>query len=1138
MQTTGSSQTDSSRAGTIGLLMPPGTDENPSVDALIARVRRRWRLRRLAQGLALTLALGSLILAAAAWMLNFWHFSPPAVWGLRLLLLTALVALLLKYCLQPLRQRVNDPQVALYFEEYETALGGLLSSAVDARRADPQQVSPLFAHRLAEQAIEACRELRFGDGVEAGKLKAAATKLALILLALALLAIWPPQFLRFGAPALLMPWTGAADYSPYRIELSPGNIEIARGGDQLISVRIDGFDGIGVTLYTSNDGGGSWQPTGMAVGSEPGVYESFLFDIGSDLDYYVEGAGRQSRTYRITVAEIPALEKIGLRYHFPAYTMLPPETTFGSGDISALEGTRVEVLITPTIEIPGGELLFEDGRRIALRDGGDGSWIGALSVERDAVYRVRLQRPSGVAVDASPDYRISVRGDQHPSVSILSPGRDTKVSMVEEPLMRIRASDDQGIAELQLVMSINGGPEQVVDLMPQAKTGADRQVEAEHVLFLEQLDLQPGDLISYYVRARDLAPEAEDKTATSDIFFYQVRPFSTQYRSAQQQGGGGGGGGGGEQQGHLSEQQKQFVVATFKMIRDRDSYAEEAWNENLELLATAEARIRDRVEAIVRRIGSRPIVQIDERYRVVMTELPEAAEAMVEVEKLLRETEIEAALTDAQRALLHLQRADAAFREINVQLSRQGGGGGGGSNSNNELADLFRLEMDKLRNQYETVQHGQQQAPKQVIDETLERLKELARRQQQEVERQLRRRDQSLDGGGDSRQQALAEELEEMARQLERLTREQRTQRMQQSIAQMRKAAEAMRRAAQNAAGGGGAGDARAAEQSLREARRLLDQGRVQQFSEAVEQSLRRAELAEKKQAAIKREVTKMDNALGEDLDQQLDRLQQRKQGLSEELAKLEDELGQLTGEARDEQPRAADSLNRALRAGRENRLQDRIGRTRTMVQLGENRQAIANEQEIQKGIAEVRRHVEKALAEVGVPDARGLARSLEEMRDLARELRFSRERAAGAGNQGRGESSAGGKASGGAAAGGSADGTGSYAVTGLQPLRRDFDDIAKRARELGHRLADQGIDRGDINPVLDKIEELSRADDPSSSSGLHDDALLALMELEYRLRREIEGARPPELLVSEPTEIPEEYADMVADYFRRLSRP
>ena len=301
-------------------------------------------------------------------MLNFWHFSPPAVWGLRLLVLTASVALLLRYCLKPLRRRVDDARVALYLEEHETALGGLLSSAVDVRRADARRVSPQLAGRLSEQAIDVCRELRFGDSVEAGKLNAAATKLGLVVLALALLALWPPQFLRFGAPALLMPWTGAADYSPYRIELSPGDIEIARGGDQLISARIDGFDGGGVELFTSRDGGRSWQRIEMTAGSEPGVFESFLFDLGNDLDYYVAGAGRQSPIYRITVAEIPALEKIGLRYHFPAYTMLAPETTFGSGDISALEGTRVEVLITPTIEIPGGELLFEDGRRVVLRE--------------------------------------------------------------------------------------------------------------------------------------------------------------------------------------------------------------------------------------------------------------------------------------------------------------------------------------------------------------------------------------------------------------------------------------------------------------------------------------------------------------------------------------------------------------------------------------------------------------------------------------------------------------------------------------------------------------------------------------------------------------------------------------------------
>jgi hypothetical protein len=1165
METTPSQTAEHPKAGPpASLLARRGVPA--TVEAIVARLRRRWKLRLLLQGLAVSLALGGLLFIAAAWLLNLWHFSAPAVWSLRLLTLAVCVALLLRYCVMPLRRRIADSRVALYLEEHEPSLRGLLSSAVDARRLPADSVSPQLAARLAEQAVDACRKLHFGDSAEARKLGAAVFRLGLVVLAAALLVLWPPQFLQFGAPALLQPWTDASEYSPYRIELTPGDIEIAHGADQLISASITGYDGGDILLFTSRDGGRSWQQQSMAAGNARGVYESFLFDLDSDLDYYVAGAGQQTPTYRIAVAQIPVIEQIGLRFHYPAYTMLPAETRFGNGDIRALEGTRVEVLIEPSIEIPGGELLFDDGRSVALEPVANGGWVGELVVQQAATYRVRLQRASGALVDASPEYRIAVIDDQHPSVSILSPGRDTKVSMVEEPLMRIRASDDQGIADLQLVMSVNGAAEKSIDLLPSDGGENRQQIEAEHVIYLEDLGLQPGDLISYYVRARELAPETQHKTATSDIFFYQVRPFSMNYRSAAERGGGGGGGQqGGEQQGHLSEQQKQFVVATFKMIRDRDSYQQETWNENLELLANAEARIRDRVEAIVRRIGRRPIVQSDERYQVVMRELPLATEAMIEVENLLRQAEIETALSDAQRALLHLQRADAAFREINVSLASQGGGGGGNSGSN-ELADLFQLEMDKLRNQYETVQRGQQQAPQQVIDEALERLRELAQRQQREVERQIRRLDQGLGSEAASRQRALAEELEEMARQLERLTREQHSQRLQQSIAQMRKAAESMRRAAANAEAGSGASDAQAAEESLREARRLLDQGRAQQISEAVERSLRRAELAEKKQAVIKREVASIDDPPGSDLEQKLDRLQQRKQSLSDELAHLESELGELTGEAREEQPEAAEALKQALESGHDNRVQDRIGRTRRMMELGARKNALQNEEHIQRSIGRMREHIEEALAQIGEPAERGLQRSLEQMRDLARELRFSRERAQNAadgerqapanqasadGNRQAAENSASAGAgdrdrqtqgnstpTGGAANGGYADGSSGYAVTGVQPLRRNLDSIAKRTRELGHRLARQGVDSGDIEPVLARIDELTRASNLADSAALHDDALLALMELEYRLRQQLEGTEVPQLLLSESADVPEDYAEMVADYFRRLSRP
>ena len=43
-------------------------------------------------------------------------------------------------------------------------------------------------------------------------------------------------------------------------------------------------------------------------------------------------------------------------------------------------------------------------------------------------------------------------------------------------------------------------------------------------------------------------------------------------------------------------------------------------------------------------------------------------------------------------------------------------------------------------------------------------------------------------------------------------------------------------------------------------------------------------------------------------------------------------------------------------------------------------------------------------------------------------------------------------------------------------------------------------------------------------------------MELEYRLRTENELPELPDLLVSEPGEVPDEYREMIAGYFRNLS--
>src|SRR5258705_12722113 len=84
------------------------------------------------------------------------------------------------------------------------------------------------------------------------------------------------------------------------------------------------------------------------------------------------------------------------------------------------------------------------------------------------------------------------------------------------------------------------------------------------------------------------------------------------------------------------------------------------------------------------------------------------------------------------------------------------------------------------------------------VDELLEKLKELARRQEQEAERERRLQQGSASStpSGSAQQRALADQAEEAARRLERLAREENRPELLDSARQMRETADAMRRAA------------------------------------------------------------------------------------------------------------------------------------------------------------------------------------------------------------------------------------------------------------------------------------------------------------------------------------------------------
>jgi hypothetical protein len=103
-----------------------------------------------------------------------------------------------------------------------------------------------------------------------------------------------------------------------------------------------------------------------------------------------------------------------------------------------------------------------------------------------------------------------------------------------------------------------------------------------------------------------------------------------------------------------------------------------------------------------------------------------------------------------------------------------------------------------------------------------------------------------------------------------------------------------------------------------------------------------------------------------------------------------------------------------------------------------------------------------------------------------------------------------------------------------------ELNDITERAHKIGRALLDQGVLAGDVDSVLAQIEELTRNQKDKfipASTAQYDLALRALMELEYLLRNKFDKSEFPELLIAEPNELPDDYKEMVADYFRKLSQ-
>jgi len=1098
---------------------------------IIRSLRTRWRLRVAFKGLAIVLATGTAGFLLSAFGLNALRFAPPAVLGFRLAAWATVTVLAYLYLVRPLRRELDDEHVALYLEEHEPSLEGTLLAAVEAER-DGTRYSPDLVKGLVRAAIDRARAVDNGRRVDQKQMYRSGGVFAAVAVAAIALLLLLPAGVRHGLSALLRPTADAAAVNPYSIAVTPGNVVIARGSDQLVTASLEGFTSSDATLFTRGEYGESFRRLTMLPGQAEAAFELLLLNVSDGADYFVEAEGSRSLLFRIDVAHLPYVDLIDHELRFPSYTGLPVRVEEDAGDVAAITGTVVALTIHPTIPAAAGQLTVEGEDEVQLTLQQDGSLTTAFTVESDGFYRIELVAPDGRMVEASPRFTIDALVDQPPQVRVTKPGRDGNASPLEEVYFEAEALDDYGVAQLSLVYSVNAGDPTTVRIFDGSGPPLT-EAAAGHTVYLEELELESGDLVTYWATARDRDASGGSREITSDIYFMTIRQLGNEYRQADAPPGGGGGMNGQGPETSLSELQKQVVAATFNLDRDRAKHSAQDFSENVVSVLLAQEQVREQVETLVRRMVNRGLSEADEQFRRIAEMLPTAVEEMQAAEGELGEEGVKEALPHEQRALHQLQRAEETYEKY-VSWQQQVGGGGGGPNAE-DLADLFELELDKLRNQYETVQRGERQEQNDQVDEVLQRLQELASRQQQAAER---RRLQAQGGSGSSdEQRALADQTEEVARQLEHLARDGRDERMADAARDLQDIANQMRGAAAQSGAAGAAGAAVAADR-LAQARRHLEQARQQRLTEDARNAQQRAQELVSEEAEVLQEVRDMAGRDAQARTEQVRRLKERKDRMFDEVAALRRELQRMSADAaREGDQDAARGLAEAADEIEERKIREKIAYSKGVVeQRGLDGYAATFEAQIAMDLDELRQKVAAAAAVVDEAGPRPIEEALDKARDLVRgaETLGRRLEQGYQGQQGeQGQQGQG---------GGPAFDTRARALTPdeVRDFRREFERRLDDAEALRRYLSEVGANAPEISEAIDDLRALASArpyGDLPALAQLQNELQENLQRLEFRIRREVEGDGSDRAVLNGFDEVPEGFRALVEEYFRVLSR-
>jgi len=974
------------------------------------RVAWRYRWLRLFQLLAagwLTVAAGGLV---ALWVV--WRMDVTWPWAASALAAACGVAAALAVWIT-FRTGRDPRRLARRIEARYPDLKSLLLTAVEQEPELPLGRFGFLQETVLRDAVAHSRRHDWPEAISRRRVRRAQlAALVGLLLVVGLTAAVAGQSKRAVERAAAAIEEARAAVAPYQVTVTPGDTEIERAASLIVTARFEGRVPDDAWLAW-HDGSGEVTRAAMSLSLSDPMFGGRVAGVAGDLVYRVEYDGHSTRDFHVTVYEHPRLERADARLVFPGYTGLEEKLIEDTRRVTAVEGTRLTLLCHLNKPVDSARLVPEEGEPIELAGQSDSPavWTATLTLQQSGRYRLQLVDAEGRKNKEPPEFVFQVTPNRPADLKLTFPGRDVRVSPIEELAAAASAWDDFGLAAYGISYGLAGRP--ALDVVLGQSTERNERRKIEHLVDFETLQAEPDQLLSYYFWAEDVGPDGSPRRTLGDMYFAEVRHFEEIFREGQQPPSGSEQQQQQQEQGQnarqaeeLAEAQKQIISATWKVIR------RETAPQPTETFAGDAPEIRqaqlDALGQLGELAGNLEDAESQGQAAAVAAAMQEALTHLKESADSVSPSPLTPALAAEQAAYQGLLKLRAREHEVTRarRQSRQQSASASSAQSRAQQ-QLDQLELTQSENRYETERQADPQREQEEREnrQVFNRLRELARRQSDLNERMKELQSALEEAETDQQREELAEELKRLRQQqrqmlddtdelAERMSRPENQERMAESRRQLDQTRENVRQASESLSRqelSEAVTSGTRAERELSQMREEFRQRTSQRFSEEVQQLRDDARRLSENESRLREQLDELgqEQPAGNRL-----REARRPERLGDEFRRQQEDLGQLmedvrqtVEEAEEAEPVMTRHLYDSLRKARQENLEETLEATGMLVDRGILEQAQEAERQAAEGIEDFRAGIEKAAESVLGSEEDALRRALRTLDDLARQL-------------------------------------------------------------------------------------------------------------------------------------------------------